>query len=202
MNSGDTGADGARRAVVVLGALAALGFAPAPLAQARPGAPGKGESYTLPSWFKASLLEFPDEVADARKRGRHVMVFLHLDDCPYCAKMLRESFTSGEIRAYMERHFDVVAVNVRGAQETKWIDGATYTEQTLARHLKVRGTPTIVFLGMEAGVALRLDGYKDPKTLRRALGYVQSRRYRDGPFSAYPAGRDERARHGVDARRG
>ena len=160
------------------------------------GAQGRlkgGEAYALPSWFKSSFLDFPADVADARKNGRHVLVFLHLDDCPYCARMLKENFAGGENREFLQKHFDVIAVNIRGALDVAWIDGKAYTERTLSRHLKVVATPTIVFLAPEAGQVLQLTGYRDPRGLRQALEYVQGGHYRTQRFPAFVAARDKAA---------
>lgn len=152
-----------------------------------------GVAYSLPQWFKPSFLDFPQDVAEARKQGRQVMVFLHLDDCPYCARMLEESFASGDNRDFMERNFDVIAVNVRGSLEVRWIDGVTYTERGLARHLKVFGTPTIVFLDHDAKIVLQLSGYRDPRALRAALDYAQSKSYHSLTFADYLATREKPA---------
>jgi thioredoxin-related protein len=65
-----------------------------------------------------------------------------------------------------------------------WTDGAAYTERTLAQHLGVIGTPTIVFLGGDGRRVLQLNGYQDPRTLRSALEFVQSGRYRRGPSAS------------------
>jgi thioredoxin-related protein len=145
----------------------------------------------LPSWFKPSFLDFREDVADARKQGKHVLLFLHLDDCPYCARMLQESFASGESRDFIRRHFDVIAVNVRGGLDVVWTDGATYTERTLTRRLKAYATPTLVFLGQDGTTILQLSGYRDPRALRQALAFVQTRSYRGQSFSAYLEARDK-----------
>lgn len=181
-----------RSLLAVLGALilAAPGTAGA---QTGAGRLKGGVAYTLPNWFKPSFLDFRQDVAEARKQNRHVMVFVHLDDCPYCARMLKESFVSGENHDFIRRHFDVVAVNVRGSLEVQWIDGVSYTERGLTTHLKVIGTPTILFLGEDGGIALRLNGYRDPGALRAALEYVQSRSYRSQPFAAYVAAKNSPA---------
>jgi thioredoxin-related protein len=168
-------------------------FGPPALAQATPGKLKGGVKYSLPQWFKPSLLDFKEDVEEARRQGRHVMVFLHLDECPYCERMLRESFVSGETHDFMRQHYDVVAINVRGAMEVSWIDGKTYTEQALARQLKVFGTPTIVFLGQDGDMVLKTAGYRDPAALRAALEYVQGRHYRAQEFSAWLSTREKRA---------
>jgi len=175
------------RASLVLAAAALLALAAPAGAQSAPGKLTGGIVYTLPDWFKTSFLDFREDVEEARKSKRQVMLFLHLDECPYCARMLKESFVSGEMRAYIQKHFDVIGVNVRGAAEVTWVDGTKSTERSLARKLKAFGTPTLVFLGPGGEVVLSLVGYRDPRALRAALEYVQSESYRKQPLAAYVA---------------
>lgn len=141
-----------------------------------PERPAKGVAYTLPQWFKPSFLDFRQDVAEARKQGRQVMVFLHLDNCPWCARMLEENFVRGDNHDLIRRNFDVIAVNVRGSLEATWTDGTAHTERTLARHLGVVGTPTIVILGDDGSRVAQLNGYQDPRTFRGALEQARRRR--------------------------
>jgi len=173
-------------------ALTVLAAGPA-AAQTAPGKLTGGVVYTLPQWFKQSFLDFREDVEEARKQGKHVMVFMHLDECPYCARMLKESFVEGENRAFLEQHFDVIAVNVRGSTEVTWTDGVKYTERTLTRHLRSYGTPTIVLLDPQGKIVLKLTGYRDPHTLRVALEYVRSGSYRDRPYADYAVSREKSA---------
>jgi thioredoxin-related protein len=178
--------------VVATALLMALAAAPAG-AQTTPGKLTGGIVYTLPDWFKTSFLDLREDVEEARRANKQLMLFLHLDECPYCARMLKESFVSGDNRAFMEKHFDVIGINVRGASEVTWVDGTKFTEQALVRRLKAFGTPTIVFLGPSGDVVLKLVGYRDPRALRAALEYVQTASYRNQPYTAYVAARDKPA---------
>jgi len=171
------------RAIVFF--LAAMVLACPAGAQTARGKMSGGIAYSLPQWFKPSFLNFQDDVAEARKRGRHVMVFLHLDDCPYCARMLQENFAGGDNRAFMQKHFDVIAVNIRGSLDVVWTDGARHTERTLSTFLKVFATPTIVFLGPDGKTVLRLGGYRGPGAFRDALDFVQARRYASETFHSF-----------------
>lgn len=141
-----------------------------------PAKPVTGVAFTLPQWFKSSFLDFRQDVADARKQGRHVMVFLHLDNCPFCARLLEENFVSGDNHDIMRKYFEVIAVDVRGSLDVTWTDGVAYTERTLTRHLGVRGTPTLIFLGEDGRQVARLNGYQDPGTLRSTLEFVRRKR--------------------------
>jgi thioredoxin-related protein len=162
-------------------------------AETAPGQMKGGVDYSLPPWFKSSFLHFKDDIEEARQQGRHVMVFLHLDQCPYCARTLRENFVSGDNRDFIQTHFDVIAVNIRGGADVTWIDGVTYSERALAGKLKVFATPTIVFLGLDGKQVLQLTGYRDPRALRHALEYVQGKHYRNQSYTTYLAARDKPA---------
>ena len=60
-----------------------------------------GQKYNLPDWFTHGFLEFDHEVSEANKAGKQVIAFFHLDECPYCVRMLDENFRSGETRQFI-----------------------------------------------------------------------------------------------------
>ena len=146
-----------------------------------------GHAYVLPGWFKTSFLDFQSDAEEARGERKHVMVFMHLDECPYCSRMLDESFSAGDNSEFIRNHFDVVGVNVRGDLEVRWADGETYSERALARKLRAIATPTVVFLDPDGNRVLQLTGYRDPGAFRRALDFVESGTYRTRPFADYLA---------------
>lgn len=144
-----------------------------------------GRAHALPDWFKPSFLNFADDVEEARQAGRHILVFMDLNDCPYCARTLDENFHGGDNMPYIREHFDVIAVNVRGDRDITWIDGANYNEQALAVKLKVVGTPTLVFIDPDGNKVLQLNGYRTPPTLRHALEFVHTKAYRNQSLADY-----------------
>ena len=144
-----------------------------------------GQIYELPDWFTHGFLEFDLEVSEANKSGKQVIGFFHLDECPYCVRMLDENFRTGEPRQFIEKNFRVIGVDVKGGIEVTWADGQTYTEIELTRHLGVYGTPSVVFLDPAGTKVLQLNGYRDPVAFRQALEFVQGRHYRTTSFSDY-----------------
>lgn len=157
------------------------------LAETTEGKVTGGTVYSIPQWFKSSFLDFSEDIAEAKVDGKHVMVFMHLDECPYCVRMLEENFIRGDAKEFMQQHFDVIAVNVRGDLEVTWIDGVTYTEMELSKHLKTMATPTIIFLEPGGNKVMQLNGYRDSQSFRYALHYVQSEQYRQQGFADYLA---------------
>jgi len=146
-----------------------------------------GKIYHLPPWFKKSFLDFREDLQEAKQRNRHLIIFVHLDECPYCARLLEENFQEGRNRKFMEKHFDVVALNTRGANPVEWFDGKTYLEKELTAHLKVVATPTLLFVDPSGKIVLRLNGYRQPPAFRQALEFVHSRHYRSQPLASYVA---------------
>lgn len=41
-----------------------------------------GQVYELPGWFKKSFLVLNEDVQEAKAQGRHVMLCMHLAECP------------------------------------------------------------------------------------------------------------------------
>ena len=144
-----------------------------------------GQIYDLPDWFAQGFLEFDYEVSEANEAGKQVIAFFHLDECPYCVRMLDENFRTGETRQFIESNFRVVGVDMKGGIDVTWADGQSFTESELTKHLGVYGTPSIVFLDRGGEKVLQLNGYRDPAAFRQALDFVQARHYRTTSFSDY-----------------
>lgn len=86
-----------------------------------------------PAWFKESFLDIREDIAEAAKAGRRLMLYFHQDGCPYCAKLLRENFSDRAIAEKTRKHFDVIAVNLWGDREVTDLAGKTTTEKPLRK---------------------------------------------------------------------
>jgi len=143
----------------------------------------------IPAWFSESFFDFRDDVADAAKDGRRVMVYFGQDGCPYCRELMVTNFSQRAIVDKMRGKFVAIALNIWGDRETTWLDGRKRTEKALARYLDVQFTPTLLFLDEEGNVAARLNGYWPPHTFEAALDYVVAKDERREPLAAYLARR-------------
>ena len=128
----------------------------------------------VPEWFAETMLDAREEAADAARAGKRLMLYFWLEGCPYCERMTRVTFRDPAVLERLKRGFVAVGVNVRGDRDTVWTDGATLTEKRLAAALKVRATPTIVFLDAKGALTLRLTGYLEPAEFARALDSVST----------------------------
>jgi thioredoxin-related protein len=125
-----------------------------------------------PAWFRESFLDIRDDVNEAAKAGRRLMLYFYQDGCPYCAKLLRENFSDRAIADKTRRHFDVIAVNLWGDREVTDLAGKATTEKAFAKSLRVQFTPTLLMLDEQGATVLRLNGYVPPHQFHIALDYA------------------------------
>jgi thioredoxin-related protein len=137
-----------------------------------------GSEHAMPEWFKESFLDLGEDVDEANEKNKHVMLFLTLNGCPYCTKMLDENFKKGTaLQAEIEQHFDVIGLNIKGSREIVFSDDKTLTEKEYAKELQVHYTPTLIFLNSKREPVVRVDGYRSPQNFKYILEYVKSRSY-------------------------
>jgi thioredoxin-related protein len=126
-------------------------------------------SQELPSWFTESLLHLPDDVAEAARDGKRVMLYFGQDGCPYCKRLIEVNWRDPRIAHKMRRRFVSLAINIWGDRDVTWTDGRAMTEKQLAALLKVQFTPTLVFLDEKGAVARRINGYYPPREFEAAI---------------------------------
>jgi thioredoxin-related protein len=151
-----------------------------PVVQAAEPEAGKivgGKVSEHPAWFKESFLDIAEDVDEAAGADRHVMLFMHLNACPYCYKMVEENIKHAPYTDFIREHFDVIALNIRGDREVAFNDEITLTEKELAARLKVVYTPTVVFLDHSNRVVARVNGYRSVDDFRQVLDYVNDKAY-------------------------
>jgi len=144
---------------------------------ARTGKITGGQAFEMPDWFKTSFLEIHNDAREAGEAGKHLMLYMHLENCPYCKRMLDESFFQGANKPFLQKHFDVIDINIRGDRSVEWGGGVIYNEKELAQELKVYATPAILFINAKGQIVYRTNGYRSPERLRNVLQYVSERQY-------------------------
>ena len=137
-----------------------------------------------PSWFKDSFLDLRDDLAEADKAGRRLVILFVQNGCPYCHALVERNLAQQDIEQTMRKNFDVVLINMWGDREVHGLDGNKTMEKELAAALKVQFTPTLLFFNEKGEVVLRLNGYLPPHRFKAAIEYVATRQenkisYRD-----------------------
>lgn len=138
-----------------------------------------------PDWFKQSFLEIAEDVAEASEEDKHVILYFHLDGCPYCYKMVEDNFKNSPYTDFLQERFDIIAINVKGDREIAFNEEVTLTEKELSQHLQTRYTPTMIFLDKDNTPVLRINGYRSVESFKYALDFVDTKAYQQMNLSRY-----------------
>jgi len=133
--------------------------------------------HTYPEWFKESFLDFKEDAREAADANKHTILFMSLNGCSYCTRMLNESFA--ENRVLIERDFDTTGLNIKGDRMVMSDSSNEITEKQLACKMRVRFTPTIIFLDENAESVFRINGFWDTVQFRNALTYACTKSYKE-----------------------
>lgn len=126
----------------------------------------------IPRWFTQSFLDFREDIADAARGGRRLLVYFGQDGCPYCTQLMVTNFSQRAIVDKTRKHFVAIALNIWGDREVAWVDGRAMREKELAAVLDVQFTPTLLFFDERGNVVARLNGYYPPQRFEAVLDYV------------------------------
>ena len=134
--------------------------------------------HQVPSWFKDSFLDIAEDIEEATSKNKHLMLFLDFSGCPYCSKMLKESFEEyNETSQFIKKNFDVIELNVKGSRELTWVDGEVFAEKDLTSRLKIQYSPTVLILSPDNEVIARVNGYRNPVDFKYILDYAHNKEY-------------------------
>src|SRR3954454_11872026 len=129
-----------------------------------------------PDWFAQSLLHLPDDVADAAREGKRVMLYFGQPGCPYCKQLMEVNFRQRPIVERMQKEFVALELSIFGDRDVTWTDGRATTEKKLAAELKVQYMPTLIFLDEKGAIAHRVNGYYPPPRFLAALDQAWGKR--------------------------
>lgn len=139
----------------------------------------------LPPVFVETLLELPDDAAQAAKSGKRLLLYFGQVGCPYCKELMQTSFTQKTLVDKTAKHFLPIAFNLFGDREVTWFDGKVRSEKEFARFLKVQFTPTVLLLDEKGNIIARINGYYPPHRFSAALDYSVKRLEARLPFAEH-----------------
>ena len=145
-----------------------------------------GSMHEVPEWFKESFLDISEDVSEADANNKHFMIFMDLEGCPYCTKMLNENFIAqNKTSEFIKKYFDVINIDVKGSREISWDENTTLTEKALAEKLEIQYSPTILFFNKNKEVVVRVNGYRNKDDFKYILEFVQGKYYEQMSLTQY-----------------
>jgi thioredoxin-related protein len=112
---------------------------------------------------------------EAVQHKKIVMVFFHTNECPYCRKMLMESFDKKSDKDIINKDYYFIDVNI-DSPDTVIYKNFKGTTAQFADFFHIKFYPNILF--MEHNVVIQnIKGYRNKEKFRTILKYVSTKSY-------------------------
>jgi thioredoxin-related protein len=149
-----------------------------------------------PDWFEHSFLDLKDDLAEATRANKRLMLLFTQNGCPYCNALVERNLAQKDIQDAIRKNLNVIHINMWGDREVTGLDGKSYTEKTYAAAMKVQFTPTLLFFDEQGKTVLRLNGYLPPNRFKIAIDYVTQKKEKEIGYREYVAANQPRAMTG------
>ena len=123
-------------------------------------------------------------LSDANRSKKHIMIFLHKDNCGYCERMLF-NLDDKNITKAIKRDFILLDIN-RDDDERVSYQGFNGTNSNFIKALGIDFYPSIVFIdGFSDKIIYGVSGYRDKEKLMVVLDYISSKSYKKMNFEEF-----------------
>jgi len=97
-------------------------------------------------WSGESFLDLKEDLQEATKAGKRLLVIFEQKGCIYCRKFHTDIMARKYINDYVRKNFVLLQINLWGDREVTDFDGKVMTEKKLASRWGVVNTPTAFFM--------------------------------------------------------
>jgi thioredoxin-related protein len=129
----------------------------------------------LPPPFVETLLELPDDAAQAAKSGKRLLLYFGQQGCPYCKELMQTSFTQKAIVDKLAKHFVAIGFDLFGDREVTWFDGKDAQRKGVRQIPQGAVHPDLLLLDEKGNIIGRINGYYPPHRFSAALDYSVQR---------------------------
>jgi thioredoxin-related protein len=138
----------------------------------------------LPPAFTETLLELPDDAAQAAKSGKRLLLYFGQQGCPYCKELMSTSFTQKDITDKLAKHFVAIGFDLFGDREVTWFDGKVGAKRSWRNSSRCNSRRPCCCSTRRAIIA-RINGYYPPHRFSAALDYSAQRLEKKLDFAAH-----------------
>ncbi|MEX2593293.1 MAG: thioredoxin fold domain-containing protein [Anditalea sp.] len=112
---------------------------------------------------------FEEVIGLTEKDPKMVFVDVYTDWCGWCKKMDKDTFTDSKVIDYINENFYAVKMNAEDKTKKFKFKGKEYTEETMARMMRVTSYPNFVIMDAAMENITQLPGYREPKPFLTSL---------------------------------
>jgi len=121
---------------------------------------------------KINWLTFEEAAAMTEKKPKMIIVDVYTDWCGWCKKMDKGTFTDPAVVEYINNTFYPVKMNAENSKRTFTFKGQEYTEQTMARAMRVSSYPNFIIMDAAMENITQMPGYREAEPFLQTLQAV------------------------------
>ncbi len=120
-------------------------------------------------------INFDKMITDARKQDKHIIIFMHIPNCPYCKIMKEKNFMDKETLKIIKENFIFNEINQK---DTIIFKGLQTTHREFAKSMKVPAFPATLFMKKNGKVIYRSIGYRNIDEYLAEIKYISTKSYK------------------------
>jgi len=152
---------------------------------------------TNPEWFKESFLDIKEDIEELSEENKRLIIYVHQNNCPYCYLFINKNLKDKKTKDKINKHFEIVEINMFGDKEVTDIDDESYSEKEFAIKHKIQFTPTLIFYSENAKEILRLNGYVNIDKFNKALDYIKDKKETKISYNNYLLQKENTAKNSL-----
>lgn len=140
--------------------------------------------------LQARVINIDNIISSAKKSNKHLFVWLHKTDCGYCENMREFTLENETIKAFIDKNFIFVHINVYEKDSVKYQDFRGNGLE-FAKDIGYNFYPSSLFFDNQGDIVLSEVGFidrdKEPNENRfyKILNFIESKNYENINFSDY-----------------
>ena len=134
--------------------------------------------------LELTWLPYNEGLLKAEKESKHVLIYFYTNECGWCKKMEKETYSNEEVKKILYDKF--VAIKINAKSENKVVEnGKKISERKLATLYQVSGYPTTWFLESDNNRIAPLPGYAPTEQFIPVIKYIGEGWYKSISFEEY-----------------
>jgi len=123
----------------------------------------------------ANEINFDELVKQSNKQNKQIMVFFHMEHCPWCHKMIDISLSDKKVMQTINKYFNYVDLDVETNGDVIY-NNEVLSKHEFAREFNIYFYPTTLMFD-DGEIVQNIKGYRNKQKFTNIIRYVGSKSY-------------------------
>jgi len=125
----------------------------------------------------AKDINFDELVKLSNEQNKQIMVFFHMEHCPWCHKMIDVSLSDKNVMNTINKYFNYIDLDVETSGDVMY-NNELISKHEFAREFNIYFYPTTLMFD-DGEIVQNIKGYRNKQKFTNIIRYVGSKSYND-----------------------